>query len=159
MRLATEGKQQEALAAFGELETQDIPAYRSLALLRAASELAKAGDHEQATKKFDAIANDSSAEENLRSIARIRAAMLLVDHGTVAEVESRVGPLTAPGRPSCFSAREALGLAYYKAGDLENAFQQFSQVINDSEAPPALSQRVQIMLDLIASRGGPVREQ
>ena len=157
--LAQEGKQDEALAAFEKIQEGGSKSYQSLALMRGASELAKAGNIDEAVKKFDQIANDASAEENLRAIARIRAAMLLVDSGTVTDVESRVSPLSAPGAPYRASAREALGLAYYKAGDLENAFKQFDSLADDTETPSALAQRTRIILDLIASKGGPVREQ
>lgn len=159
VQLALDGKTDDSLAALSALEGQESKAYQSLALLRSGAELAKKGDAEEAVKKFDAVAQDGSAEENLRSIARIRAAMLLVDSGTVTEVEGRVGPLTAPGAPYRASAREALGLAYYKAGDMDNAFKQFNSLAEDEETPQALAQRTRIMLQLIASQGGPVRDQ
>jgi hypothetical protein len=159
VNLARDGKQDEALAALEKLENQGSKSYQVLSLMRGAAELAKQGDSAGAIEKFDAIAADASAEINLRSIARIRAAMLLVDSGTVSEVQARVGPLSAPGAPYRASAREALGLAYYKAGDLENAFTQFNSLVDDDETPQALSQRTRIMMDLIASRGGPVRDE
>ncbi|MGI9367109.1 MAG: tetratricopeptide repeat protein [Rhizobiaceae bacterium] len=159
IELAQDGKSDEAIAALSVLEGQESKAYQSLALLRAGAELAKKGDVDAAVKKFDAVAQDGSAEENLRSIARIRAAMLLVDAGTVTEVEARVGSLTAPGAPYRASAREALGLAYFKAGDMDNAFKQFNSLADDEETPQSLAQRTRIMLQLIASRGGPVRDQ
>ncbi|MEP1209172.1 MAG: tetratricopeptide repeat protein [Rhizobiaceae bacterium] len=159
VNLAQEGKQDEALAAFEKLEDQGSVTYQSLAQMRGASELAKSGNVEEAVKKFDAISANASVDDNLRSIARIRAAMLLVDTGSVSDVESRVSPLSAPGAPYRASAREALGLAYYKAGDLENAFKQFNSLVDDGETPQALSQRTRIMMDLIASKGGPVRDQ
>ena len=158
VNLAEDGKLDEALAGFEKLEDQGRKAYQILALMRGASELAIKGDTAAAIEKFDVIAADASAEENLRSIARIRAAMLLVDSGTVTEVQARVGPLSAPGAPYRASAREALGLAYYKAGDLDNAFKQFNSLIDDNETPPALAQRTRIMMELIASKGGLVRK-
>ncbi|NKB51951.1 MAG: tetratricopeptide repeat protein [Rhizobiaceae bacterium] len=157
--LAQEGKQEEALGAFEKLEGQGSKSYQTLALMRGAAELAKSGQVDEAVKKFDAISGDTEAEENLRSIARIRAAMLLVDSGSVADVEARVSSLSAPGAAYRASAREALGLAHYKAGDLENAFKQFNSLVEDSETPQALAQRTRIILDLIASKGGPVRDQ
>ena len=156
VQLADEGKQDEALAAFAELESRDSPAYKAMALMRGASELAAKGEAEEAIKKFDAIAASADADETMKAIARLRAGMLLVDTGTVTEVEARVGPLSAPGAPFRASAREAIGLAYFKAGDLDNAFKQYESLSTDVETPQALGQRVRIMLDLIASRGGPV---
>ena len=156
VRLSREGKQEESVVAFKELENSGGGTYRVLALMRSASDLAAKGDVAEAIKKFDTIVADNKADQNMRSIARIRAGMLLVDSGTVAEVETRVSPLSAPGAPFRSSAREAMGLAHFKAGDLENAFKQFEAISEDGDAPSAIRQRVRIMLDLIASRGGPV---
>ena len=82
--------------------------------------------------------------------------MLLVDTGSLSDVESRVSSLTAPGAPYRASAREILGLAHFKAGDLKKAFSQFKTISQDAETPSPMQQRVQIMLSLIASNGGPV---
>jgi len=156
VELADQGKQDEALAAFAKLESQESPTYKIMALMRGASELVSKGEVAEAVKKFDAVASSADADENMKAIARIRAGMLLVDTGTVTEVEARVGPLSGPGAPYRASAREAIGLAYFKAGDLENAFKQYEALSKDVETPRALMQRVRIMLDLIAARGGPV---
>ena len=158
IQLAETGKSDDAIAAFRALEKEASPVYKSMAGIRAASELAAKGDVAEAIKQFDAVAADSAADENMRAIARIRAGMLLVDSGSVTEVEARVGPLSAPGAPYRASAWEALGLAYYKAGDLENAFKQFEALKKDSDTPVAMRQRGTIMLDLIAANGGPISQ-
>lgn len=156
VKLAEEGKSDEAIAAFSALEKGSNKTYQSVARLRAAAELQKTGKVQEALKQYDALAGDNAADINLRSIARIRAGLLLVDTGTVTEVEARVGPLSAPGGAYRSSAREAIGLAYYKAGDLDNAFKQFDELQKDRGTPQAMQQRVRIMLDVIASQGGPV---
>ena len=153
--LADEGKREEAIAAFDALEKEAGPAYRTMARLRAASETAALGDTKLAIEKFDAIWADGSAEQNLRSIARIRAGMLMVDEGSVSDVESRVQSLTGPDAPYRNSALEALGLAYFKAGDLKSAHEKFDEISKSARVTGAMRQRVRIMLDVIASKGGP----
>ncbi len=155
VQLAEQGKHDEALTTLVELESNDSPAYKAMALMRGASELAAKGDVDEAIKKYDAVAANADADDTIKAIANLRAGLLLVDSGTVAQVEARVGPLSAPGAPFRASAREAIGLAHFKAGDLENAFKQYESLSKDVETPRALGQRVRIMLDLIASRGGP----
>ena len=157
--LAEEGKTEEAIAALEKLEAEHGGAYGAMAQLRAASELAKQGKKQEAIAAYDVVVADSSADENLRSIARLRAGYLLVDAGSVEDVSSRVTPLSAPGAPYRASALEALGLAHFQAGDLEKAFAQFETIANDATAPASIGQRVTIMLDVIAARGGPVRGQ
>jgi len=158
VKLSADEKPDEAIAALEKIEGQSEGTYQTLARMRAAAELAEKNDKEAAIKTYDEIIADGSADENLKAIARIRAGMLLVDTAGVAEVQARVGALAAPGGPWRSSAREALGLAYFKVGDLENAFKQFEAVLDDNEGPASIKQRMRIMLDLIASQGGPVKE-
>lgn len=153
--LAEEGKRDEAITALQAIQRDGSGAYRTLAGLRAAAELAESDKAKEAIAAYDAIAGDNSVEENFRSIARLRAGLLLVDEGTVSEVQARVGPLTGPGAPYRSSGREALALAYYKAGDLEEAARQLKAILEDQGTPGALRQRAQLMADLIVSQGGP----
>ena len=159
VRLADEGKVDEAIAAFNELEADTSPVYKALSKLRSASELAKQGNVKDAVAAYDAIAADGTAEQNLRSIARLRAGILMVDEGSVADVESRVGQLMGPGAPYRGSAKEALALAQYKAGDLAQSAKLFTEIKDDAGSPRALAQRALLMLDLIASEGGPAVTQ
>lgn len=156
VRLSAEDKSDEALVALQKIEGQSTGAYRTLAQLRTAAEQVEKGDKENAIKTYDSVIA-SDADENLKAIARIRAGLVLVDTAGVTEVQARVGALAAPGGPWRSSAREALGLAYFKAGDLDEAFKQFEAVLDDGDSPRSIKQRMRIMLDLIASQGGPVK--
>ncbi len=158
VQLSETDKPDEALAAFTKLENEAGGAYRAMSRFRAAAIMVEKGEAAKAVEAYDAIAADGTTDENLRSIARIRAGMLLVDTGTTSDVEARVAQLVGPTAPFRFSAHEALGLAYFKAGDLEKSFKQFETAMDDVAIPPALRQRMSIMLDLIASNGGPVRK-
>lgn len=155
VRLSEENKPDEAIAALKAIGAESTTTYKGLANLRLAAELAKKGESQAAIDAYDAVAADGSLDQNMRSIARIRAGMLLVDHGTVADVESRVSQLAGPTAPYRFAAREAMGLAYLKAGDLTKAHGQFTELAGDPATPQNQQRRVQIMLALIASRGGP----
>jgi len=157
--LAEQGKADEAIGALEKMDGAGSPVYKVLAKLRTASELAKKGDTKAAISTYDAIAADGTADQNLRSIARLRAGVLMVDEGSVTDVESRVGPLMGPGAPYRGSAREAVALANYKAGDLSKAAKLFTEIRDDAALPRALAQRARLMLDLVASEGGPAVSQ
>ena len=155
----TQGDDADAASnALSKLASEGSPAYKASAQMRLAAELAKAGEFDKAIEQYDKIIADNAADENFRAIARLRAGFILVDTGSVTDVEARVGSLTGPGAPYRGSAREALGMAYYKAGDLENAFKQFDAVQVDEGTPQGMRERVRIMLELIASNGGPVKQ-
>jgi hypothetical protein len=157
--LAQDGSREEALVALGELEADANPTYRALARMRHAAVLLEGDDKEAAAALYDEVAADNGVPSDLRDMATIRAAMVFVDIGTVDDVSSRVQRLTAPSAPYRGSAREALGLAHYKAGDLEAAFTEFKTIADDVNLPTGLRQRSGILLDVIASKGGPVYEQ
>ena len=157
VRLAEDGKRDEAVAALRDLEGDATPVYAALAKLRAAAELAREGKTDEAVAAYDLVAADGALDENFRAIASLRAGLLLVDTGTPADVESRVSRLSGPTAPYRASAREALGLAYFKANDMDKAFAQFDAIQTDDRVSQPLRQRARIMLDLIAARGGPVQ--
>ena len=73
------------------------------------------------TAAFTAIGNDNSAPQVFRDAAKVRAAWLLVDNGTYDQVAALAEPLSTDGQTMRASAREALGLAAYKAGDFAKA--------------------------------------
>ena len=95
----------------------------------------------------------SPAEEALRDAARLRAALLLVDNGSYADVASRAEALSTDSNPFRHSAREALGLAAWKEGRSADALKLFNQIKDDQQAPNGARQRATMMGDLIRSSG------
>jgi hypothetical protein len=145
---AREGNTAEAAKALDTLALDGTGAYPLLAKLRAASIMAET-DPKAAVAAYDAVAADGSVASPLRDVARLRAAYLLVDNGTYAEVAARAETLSADGNALRHSAREALGLAAWKAGEAENARKLFQQIADDPRAPAGIAQRAGIMLSLI----------
>ncbi len=153
LQLARDGKVEDAEKAFGALSLGGAGGYKILARFREAAELAKR-DGAAAVKIYDAIAIDASIGATLQSLAKVRAAALLVDSVSADELVSRIGGLSVPGQAWRHTARELLGLARYKAGDMTAASGYFEQVALDPETPPQMRQRAEIMLGL--ARGGVV---
>ncbi|MCP4315537.1 MAG: tetratricopeptide repeat protein [Hyphomicrobiales bacterium] len=153
LNLAREGKQYEALTALRELEKDGYGSYPALARMRAATVLADAGDNDAAISDFSTIGSDSSVPAAVRDIARIRAAYLLVDSGSYDDVSVQVESISGADNPMRHSAREALGLAAWKAGELTQARQWFEQIVGDTGVPAGITQRAQMMLDIIAASG------
>ena len=135
----------ELYAAFELIDGGDLPAaqtqldaliadgsgsYPVLAQFRKAGVLAKEGAVADAVAAYDALANTQS-NARLRELALVLGGTLMVDAGTLADVESRVGSIAAEGSPLRNAAREALGLAQYKAGDFAAAQANFEAVVND----------------------------
>ncbi|MVA98735.1 tetratricopeptide repeat protein [Nitratireductor sp. CAU 1489] len=153
LNFASEGQDDEALAALEKLEQDGYGAYPVLARLRAATVMAEKGDYDGAVAAFDAVAGDGSVPGSIRDMARLRAALLLVDHGGYDEVSARVEPLTADTNALRHSAREALGLAAWKEGKPTDALKLFDQIAEDTAAPRNAQERAKLLVELIRGSG------
>ncbi|MEP3436859.1 MAG: tetratricopeptide repeat protein [Hoeflea sp.] len=151
---ARNGETDAALAEFQNLEKTGYGSYPVLARMRAATVLADKGDAQAAIATFSEIGKDVSQPVAIRDAARLRAAYLLIDHGSYADVSAEVEVLAVPGNPARHSARDALGNAAYKAGDLKQASQWFGDIAADSDTPNGIKTRAGLMLDMIAAQGG-----
>lgn len=157
MQLARDGKTAEAEAAFNEIAAGS-GGVATLARLRAAAVTAEAGDKQAAIAEYDAVAGRAGVQRDLRNVARVRAAYILLGMGDRAGVEQRVGDLAVEGNIWRASARELLGLAAYQAGDLDTATQRFDEILADNETPSDMRARAQLMVSLLAADRAPNSE-
>lgn len=126
--------------------------YPVLAQFRKAGVLAREGKAAEAVAAYDTLANDQS-NARLRELALVLAGTLMVDNGTLADVDSRVGSIAAEASPLRNAAREALGLAQYKAGDFAAAQSSFEAVVNDPSTQSATRNRMGYYLAQLLSEG------
>ncbi len=150
--LSDEGAHEAAQNALDELEQQARGGYPVLARFRRAAEMARNGKTEQAVQVLDALAGDARLRSYERAIARIRAAYLLVDTADVSALQARLEPVGMNGLWR-HSVREILGMASYRAGDLQAAYTWFRQAVDDTEVPSGVRNRANVMLMLLASKG------
>lgn len=153
LTLADEGRNDEALAALRQLEEEGYGAYPLLARMRAATVLAANGDAQGAVASFDAVAADTSIPGVIRDMASLRAALILVDTGSHADVSARAEALTGDTNPLRHSAREAIGLAAWKEGRFVDALKLFEQISADEEAPRNNRERANLLAELIRGQG------
>lgn len=149
---ATEQLQSDAdaaKAALAKIAEEASDGYALLARLRLAEASAEAGDNAAGITAFDAIAADGGLDPAVRSLARVRAALLALDSGDVEGARSRAEPLMKPGDPWRHLAREIVGIADYQAGELAAAREAFLAIQDDAEAPADLRARASVMVGLI----------
>ncbi len=147
IKQAGDGKFDDALAA---LKAVNHPGYGQLARLEEAAVLAEKGDPEKAVAAYDAIAADTSTDPLFANLARIRAAYLLVDTAKPDDLKARVGQFDKDGDIWRNQAREVLGLSAWRAGDYLTADRYMNMIFSDPDTTPAMRQRAQIMVQLIA---------
>lgn len=148
IRLAADGKADEARKAFAEIGTSGPAGYKSVARLREADEITKT-DKAAALRLYQSIAEDGTADAMLRDVARLRGAYVAVDAASREEVRKLVEPLAGANGAWSSLAREALGLAAYKAGDTAEARRQFEAVVSDADAVGNVRQRADLMLAVL----------
>lgn len=153
LQLASDGKTDEALAAFEDLEKDGHGAYPVLARMRAATTLADKGDAAGAVAAFDAVSADTGVRPSIRDMARLRAAYILVDSGGYDDVAARAEVLSDDGNALRHAAREAMGLAAWKAGRAVDALKLFDQIVADTTAPRNTRDRATVMAELIRGSG------
>jgi len=126
--------------------------YPVLAEFRKAGVLAKDGKVAEAVAAYDALAN-SQSNTRLRELALVLGGTLMVDAGTLADVDGRVGSVATDASPLRNAAREALGLAQYKAGDFTAAQASFDAVINDPLTQTSTRNRMGYYLAQLLAQG------
>jgi len=149
VKLSANGDHKGAEEAFRQLGAAGFSGYPVLAGLRAAGEMALAGDPAGAIKAYDDLARQTTTPPLLAGTARARAAYLALDIEDRAAVEARAKALTAANDPWRFSGREILALAAYKAGDMEAARREFEALTKEADVPRDFTARAEILMGLI----------
>lgn len=144
---ANEAKANEVKAGLESLLKDGPSGYQVLARFRLAAETAKT-DARAAAQAFDVLSNDSAIDADLKALAKVRAATLLIDTLGYDEIRARLEGESASGRPWRLMARESLGIAAYKAGKIDEAEKHFEAVLSDPEATQTARQRAEMMMAL-----------
>ncbi|WOF73523.1 tetratricopeptide repeat protein [Parvibaculaceae bacterium PLY_AMNH_Bact1] len=140
----------DASTIFTELADQAPSGYAALSRLRAAGALAEAGEIDQAIAAYDAVAADSSADEILRDLAKVKSGTLLVGRTSYDDLAIRLVPLAGDSEPWRNPAREALGMAAFAEQKYAQAQSFFQSIIGEQTATPGVRDRAHVMLALIA---------
>lgn len=154
LRLSRDGKPDEAEKALSALAADAPAGYQLLARFRLAAETGRQ-NAESGAKAYDTLAADASLGGTLQDLARLRGTMLRADTPEAEASQRDLERLSSPTNPWRHTAREMLGLASLKKGDLEAAGRWFDQIAADRETPAGLRSRLEIYTALVA--GGRVQ--
>lgn len=144
---ANAGKADDALAALAAIKHSG---FEQLAKLREAAVIAEKGDATKAVAAYDTIIADTKTDPELADLARIRAGYLLADTAKPDELLGRLGKFDKDGVSWHNEAREIFGLAAWKTKDFAMADRYFNAIFADKDAGPAIRQRAQVLIQLIA---------
>ncbi len=141
-----------ALTALDKVEKEGSGKYPELAKFAEASYLDAQGKPAEAVAVYDGLAT-SSNEIRLRELALVLASYKLVDTGDVPGIETRVNGLIASGSPFADIAREALGLAQYKSGDIDGALSTFDATRKDPQTGSEQMARMSVYISQLLAEG------
>ncbi|UWU88859.1 tetratricopeptide repeat protein [Bradyrhizobium sp. CB1015] len=148
VELSEQGKHEDAEKAFTELAAKAPSGYRTLARLRAAAEAASR-DPKAGAKMYDDIAADRSIGGEWQDLAKIRAAGLLLDSASYADIQQRLEASAAPKSTFRHSAREMLALSAWRNNDMTAARKWLEAIDGDGETPPGLRSRAEALQALL----------
>ncbi|MET3559709.1 hypothetical protein ABID39_000386 [Bartonella japonica] len=143
----------EAMKQLKNVKDSHFGGYPFLARLREASLFMEQGNVVKSVEIFDSVAADEKAPQILRKVAKIRAAYILVDTGTLEDVKKRVKDMANDIDPMRMSAREVLGLAAYKENKIDEAVDYFQKISEEGALGLRVTDRARIMLELIQAEG------
>jgi hypothetical protein len=152
VKLAEEGKNAEAAAAFDALAKDGPRGYAALARIRAAE---VRPDREQALAELNAIGEDPNVDKLTQQIALLRAALIVLDGDDRQKLERALGPMMVSDGAFRFSAQEWNGLDALFNDDFDEAERVFEQVLNNGDAPQSMRQRASAYKGLLHARRGP----
>lgn len=150
LTLASGGKEGSAAKEFENMAAEGASGYRALARLQLAGAQMKDGKTAEALATYEALANDASADNLLRQYALLQAAALRLGEADFPEMQNRLAPLMGDESPWRYSARELLGLAAFKAGNIKEARTILTPLLVDQQTPKSILDRAQIVMAKIA---------
>ncbi|MBR0789951.1 tetratricopeptide repeat protein [Bradyrhizobium manausense] len=148
VELSEQGKHAEAETAFADLAAKAPSGYRTLSRLHAAAETSTR-DPKAAAKMYDDIAADRSLGSEWQDLAKIRAASLLVDSASYADIQQRLETSAEPKSTFRHSARELLALSAWRNNDMTAARKWVDAIAEDGETPPGLRSRAEALQALL----------
>ena len=149
---ASKGDDAKALQMFDALASHGGP-YQALALMQEAGLKVDQNKGAEAAALFDKAAA-ASKSPIVSDIATLKSAYALMDTAPLAQIESKLTPLTTNGRPYRVQAREALALARLGAGQTAAAKGDLVAISLQQDTPDSARQRAQAIIALIDSGTG-----
>lgn len=150
-QLAETGNLNQASQAFAVVAKDAPDGYVKMARLSQAGVLQISGQRSEALMIFKSIATDDDGL--IGSIARLRGGWILASDGPRADLDVLIAPLTDPGSPWRYSAREILAYADFHAGLNAKAQQEYQDLANDKGATEPMRRRSAAMAAFLKNGG------
>lgn len=119
------------------------------AQLLVAGAAAEQGRPAEAVAALNSLANDGSAPQALRDLAKLRLVALQFDTMDKAQVIAQLGPLARPSSPWFGSAGELVAMAYLEQGKRAEAGRLFADIARAEDVPDQIRSRTRQMAGVL----------
>jgi len=147
---ARAGRTTEAAQAFAAIADTAKSGYAPLARFREAAALAQLGKLGEAVAAYDRLSAQAGNDKTFRDLARLEAALLLMNEGKIDDVMARLKPLSAEGAMRHI-ARELEAMLLLRGGKTEEVKVALARIADDPEAPAGVRGRA---AEMLAALGG-----
>ncbi len=146
-----------AKAKFEELTKSGNAAFKAMSWMQLGALAVTDNKPDEAVKDFDQAAK-AGGDPLVSDLAALKAAYLIMDKASFADVSKRLTPLTADKRPLAPLAKEALAMAKLQAGDVKGARSDLQVLSVGLDVPNGVKQRAAMVLEVIDSGAAPTAQ-
>jgi len=150
LNLATSGQDAEARKILQTISAGSGAAYPMLAQLALAGQSVKAGNAAEAITAYELAASKAS-DPLIRDFAILQSTALKIDSADFTEVKNRLNNLIGDKNPWRYLARELMGVAAIRSGQLDEARSLLAPMSADPRAPAAARERAGALMNVVVA--------
>ncbi len=147
--LLIQGKYDESIAVFKDLEKQGSGIYKSIAQMQIADVLLEQGKKEEALNILSTLADTPDAGESLQNMAIFKLASYKLESAPAAETEALLKRLGSAGGSWSNIAEEMSAMLAIREGNINKAIDIYNNLLNNHDLPETLKNRVQDMVSVL----------
>ena len=147
--LQIQGKYDESIAVFKDIEQQNGGIYRDIAQMQIANILLEQAKNDEALTVLTALVNNPDANASIQNMAVFKLASYKLDTAPREEVEALLNRLIIDNGSWVNVAKEMKAMLEIREGNLSQALEIYNDILNNNELSDTLKSRVQDMISVL----------
>lgn len=147
--LQVQGKYDESIAVFKDIEQQNGGIYRDIAQMQIANVLLEQAKNDEALTVLTALVNNPDANASIQNMAVFKLASYKLDNAPREEVEALLNRLIIDNGSWVNVAKEMKAMLEIREGNLSQALEIYNDILNNNELSDTLKSRVQDMISVL----------
>ena len=147
--LQIQGKYDESIAVFKDIEQQNGGIYRDIAQMQIANILLEQAKNDEALTVLTALVNNPDANASIQNMAVFKLASYKLDNAPREEVEALLNRLIIDNGSWVNVAKEMKAMLEIREVNLSQALEIYNDILNNNELSDTLKSRVQDMISVL----------